>query len=87
MTVAATVAVYPLRQPDYRAIESALEALRSSGLSIDIQPMHTELSGPLDEVFAALRAAFEAACQHGVAVMVLTLTNACTPSSAMASDA
>ncbi|MEN3026525.1 MAG: YkoF family thiamine/hydroxymethylpyrimidine-binding protein [Chlorobiota bacterium] len=77
MTVAATVAVYPLRQQDYRAIEAAIEALRSSGLDVDVQPMHTELSGPLDAVLDALRSAFQVAASHGVAVMTVTLTNAC----------
>lgn len=86
MTVAATVAVYPLRQQDYSAIESAIEALRTSGLSVDVQPMHTELSGPIEEVFAALRTAFQTAAQYGVTVMVLTLTNACTPQSISDSD-
>ncbi len=81
MTVAATVAVYPLRQPDYRAIEAAIAVLHNTGLSVDVQPMHTELSGPIEQVFSALRAAFEAAAAHGVAVMTVTLTNACTPRS------
>jgi hypothetical protein len=44
MMVSATVAVYPLRQPDYRAIEDAIEVLTHSGLSADVQPMHTELT-------------------------------------------
>ncbi len=78
MTVAATVAVYPLRQHDYRAIDAAIAALHASGLPIDVQPMHTELSGPLEAVLNALRAAFEAAAQHGVTVMTVTITNACT---------
>jgi uncharacterized protein YqgV (UPF0045/DUF77 family) len=79
MTVAATVAVYPLRQTDYAAVEAAIEALHSSGLPVEVQPMHSELSGSLEEVFAALRAAFEAAARYGVTVMTVTITNACTP--------
>ncbi|MDT7923225.1 MAG: YkoF family thiamine/hydroxymethylpyrimidine-binding protein [Chlorobiota bacterium] len=79
MMVSATVAVYPLRQPDYRAIEDAIEVLTHSGLSADVQPMHTELTGELDALFEALRQAFLAAARHGVVVMTLTLTNACTP--------
>lgn len=79
MMVAATVAVYPLRQQDYRGIEAAIAVLQSSGLSADVQPMHTELSGPIEDLFAALRAAFEAAAQYGTTVMVVTLTNACAP--------
>ncbi|MCS7176618.1 MAG: thiamine-binding protein [Candidatus Kapabacteria bacterium] len=77
MTVAATVAVYPLRQQDYRAVEAAVEALCSSGLEVDVQPMHTELSGSLDAVLDALRSAFQAAASYGVTVMTVTLTNAC----------
>jgi uncharacterized protein YqgV (UPF0045/DUF77 family) len=41
--------------------------------------MHTELTGELDALFEALRQAFLAAARHGVVVMTLTLTNACTP--------
>lgn len=86
MMVAATVAVYPLRQLDYRAIEAAIAALQESGLSVDVQPMHTELSGPAEEVFAALHRAFEVAASYGVTIMTVTLTNACTPPSAPADN-
>jgi uncharacterized protein YqgV (UPF0045/DUF77 family) len=82
MTVAATVAVYPLRQLDYRAIDAAIAALQHSGLAVDVQPMHTELSGPIEEVFTALRQAFERAAAYGVTIMTVTLTNACMPPSA-----
>ncbi|MCS7170043.1 MAG: thiamine-binding protein [Candidatus Kapabacteria bacterium] len=79
MNVAVTVAVYPLRQTDYQAIEAAIDALRSCGLLVEVQPMHTELSGPIEDVFLALRRAFEAAAHYGITVMTLTLTNACLP--------
>jgi len=50
--------------------------------------MHTEIEGEATIVFEALHAAFKAAAENGMTVMVTTLTNVCgvedgTESSAM----
>ncbi len=77
MRIAATVAVYPLGQQDFRAINRAIEVLRSFSLTIDVQPMHTEIEGEATVVFEALQAAFNAAAEYGMTILVTTLTNVC----------
>lgn len=75
--IQATVAIYPLRQASDTAIDRAIAALQASGLRCEVRPMQTEVLGPADEVFAALRAAFEAAAAVGAAVMTVSVSNAC----------
>lgn len=84
--IQATVAVYPIGQADYAAVDAALEHLRAPGLETEVRAMQTEIGGPADAVFEALRAAFEAAADTGGVVMTVTVSNAC-PVPARASGA
>jgi uncharacterized protein YqgV (UPF0045/DUF77 family) len=78
MRVSAQVSIYPLRQIELSgAIDEALAVFRSHGLQIKIGNMSTVLSGPVEEVFGSLKEAYQRTTQHGDAVMVVTLSNAC----------
>ncbi len=77
MRIAATIAVYPLGQQDFRAIDRAIAVLRSFPLNVDVQPMHTEIEGEAPVVFQALQEAFSVAAELGMTIMVVTLTNVC----------
>jgi uncharacterized protein YqgV (UPF0045/DUF77 family) len=73
----AVVAVYPLGQEGFTAVERALEALRSvEGVTVTVRAMNSELEGEDAAVFEALRRAWAAAAD-GAAVMTITLSNAC----------
>lgn len=69
--------VYPLGATDLGpAVERALEAVRRLGLEVEPGTMSSTMAGSSDEVFAALRDAFEAAASAGC-VLVATVSNAC----------
>ncbi|GBD24098.1 hypothetical protein HRbin29_01771 [bacterium HR29] len=74
--IQATAAVYPLGDAP-GAIEAAIEAVAASGVTYEVRPMQTELRGEPDAVFAAIRAAFDAAAARGGVVMTVTISNAC----------
>jgi uncharacterized protein YqgV (UPF0045/DUF77 family) len=75
--IQAMVAVYPIGQGDYTAVQRAIEQLRARNVSPEVQPMHTQIAGEESDVFAALQAAFAAASTTGAVVMTVTITNAC----------
>ncbi len=77
MVISASLAVYPMGQRDFRAVDAAIEALRAPGLEVSVGPMHTMVTGELREVFEAMARAFEAAAEHGGVVMTVTASNAC----------
>lgn len=77
MAVKALLALYPLRQGDYRAVEKALSALEKGGLDLRVFPTHSEVSGEAEGVFQALKEAFLAAGAEGPLVLWALLTNAC----------
>ncbi|MFN3179538.1 MAG: YkoF family thiamine/hydroxymethylpyrimidine-binding protein [Thermus sp.] len=77
MAVKVLLALYPLLQGDYRAVEKALLALEGSGVDYRTHPTHTELSGEEEAVFQVLKAAFLAAAEEGATVMWALFTNAC----------
>lgn len=58
------------------AIDAALAAVRQRGLRVELGAMSSAVSGPSEEVFAALGSAFEAAASGGC-VLVATVSNAC----------
>lgn len=43
--IQATVAIYPLQQTDYEAVHRAIAALHGAAVTVDVQTMHTEISG------------------------------------------
>ncbi len=76
--VTAQVSLYPLRQASLGpAIERALGILRRRRLVVEPGRMSTLVTGPTDEVFAALRSAFEGVAEGRDVVMVVTVSNAC----------
>lgn len=75
--IQATVAIYPLGQPDNAAVELAIERLRAVGVEARVRSMHTEIAGEEDAVFEALRGAFDAAATRGGVVMTVSVSNAC----------
>jgi uncharacterized protein YqgV (UPF0045/DUF77 family) len=77
LMIQATLAIYPLGAGDFRAIDRAIEALKAANVAMETRAMQTELGGPADAVFGAIRAAFEAAAEEGGVVMTVTVSNAC----------
>jgi uncharacterized protein YqgV (UPF0045/DUF77 family) len=75
--IQATVAIYPLGQADYAAVDLAIEQLHGPGLVVDVRSMQTEIAGDETAVFAALRDAFRAAAAKGGVVMTVSVSNAC----------
>jgi len=80
MGISAQVSVYPLGQEQLGpAIEAVWQAFRAHGVHYRAGTMSTVVEGNDEEVFAALRDAFQAAAKYGSTVMVVTLSNACPP--------
>ena len=76
--ISAQVSIYPLRRRTVgQAIDVALRSLRAHRVEVAPGPMSTVIVGNEDQVFGALRAAFDAACEGGDAVLVATVSNAC----------
>jgi uncharacterized protein YqgV (UPF0045/DUF77 family) len=78
MTISAQVSVYPLRQEHLGpAVESVRSALEEHGLTPQVGPMSTTVTGESGIMFAALAEAFAKAASSGQAVMTMTISNAC----------
>jgi uncharacterized protein YqgV (UPF0045/DUF77 family) len=76
--IRAQVSLYPLRtQRLSDVIGAAVEVFKRHRLDTRPGPMSTMVTGSEAEVFAALSEAFHVAAQHGDAVMVATVSNAC----------
>ena len=76
--ITAQFSLYPLRTTDLGpAIESAVSAIRTSGLEPRVGVMSSYLEGDEEAIFSALRAAFRAAAAQGDAVLIATVSNAC----------
>jgi uncharacterized protein YqgV (UPF0045/DUF77 family) len=74
--MACQFSVYPLRQPTASpGVEAAVGAVAGEGVSVRVQPLSTLMTGDEDTLFAALRAAFDAARAHGSTVLIATLTS------------
>ena len=76
--ISAQVSLYPLGQAELApAIQEVLDALAAKGLPLQTGSMSTLTWGDDQTVFEALREGFHRATQHGPAVMVITISNAC----------
>lgn len=75
--IQATIAIYPLGQETSAAVHRAVDSLQRAGVEYETRAMQTELRGMPDEVFAAIRAAYDAAAEEGGVVMSTTISNAC----------
>jgi len=77
MQVSCQFALYPLGVERLGPqVDKALAVVSAHGLQVQPGPMATLVSGPLDDVFAALADAFRSAAATGV-VLVATVSNAC----------
>ncbi len=78
MQVSAQVSVYPLGQVEIApAVQAVWDALESFDLSYTAGAMSTVVEGTSEDVFAALRQAFEAVADTGATVMAVTVSSAC----------
>lgn len=78
MTTSAQISVYPLRQEHLGpAVESVRSALKEHGLTPQVGPMSTTVTGENGIMFAALADAFAKAASNGQVVMTITISNAC----------
>lgn len=74
----AQFSLYPLHTEHLGpAIGAALAAIHDAGLAVEVGRMSTSVEGTDDEVFSALRVAFQAAAGHGDVVLVVAVSNAC----------
>jgi uncharacterized protein YqgV (UPF0045/DUF77 family) len=75
--VSCQFSVYPLGVAELgEGIDAAMAAVGRRGMSVEGGAMSSTMVGPSDDVFAALRDAFEAAAS-GACVLVATVSNAC----------
>jgi uncharacterized protein YqgV (UPF0045/DUF77 family) len=78
MAILAQVSIYPLRQTELSSsIDSVLEVFEKSKIFFKEGKMSTLVEGEPDQVFKALKEAFEKADEIGDFSMVITLSNAC----------
>ena len=78
MTSSAQISVYPLRQEHFgSAVESVRIALEEHGLTPQVGPMSTTVTGEGGILFAALADAFARVAASGELVMTITISNAC----------
>lgn len=76
--ISAQVSIYPLGQDSLSpAIDVAIRILRQHGLSVEVGPMSTLVSGEDDALFTALHAAFREVATEGGVAMVSTFSNSC----------
>lgn len=76
--IAAQVSLYPLGQESLSpAIDEALGIFHQHGLEVQPGAMSTVLAGDDEEVFGALREAFQRTAEQAPVVMVVTFSNAC----------
>jgi uncharacterized protein YqgV (UPF0045/DUF77 family) len=67
--------IYPLRQARLQpSVEAAVRAAGKGGLEVAVGKLSTVAVGDEEAVFAALRAAFDAARANGPTVMVATIS-------------
>ena len=73
--VACQFSVYPLCQADIDTpVQAAIAAVAHEGVAVKVGNLSTLFHGGEADVFAALRAAFQAVQAHGPAVLVATMT-------------
>jgi len=78
MTILAQVSLYPLRQDELStAIDSALRVFEEYKIYYKKGEMSTLIEGEPEQIFKALKEAFEKAGEVGDVSMVVTLSNAC----------
>jgi len=78
MTISAQVSLYPLRQTELSPpIDSTLQVFEKYQLLYEKGEMSTLVHGEPEQIFKALKEAFEKAAEVGDVSMVITISNAC----------
>jgi len=78
MRVQAEVSIYPLRTATLMdSIDLFVRHLRRGGLSVEVGPISSHVSGECGGMFRALGEAFEAAARQSDVVVTVKVTNAC----------
>lgn len=76
--ISAQVSIYPLGQDSLSpAINEAIHILRQQGLTVEVGPMSSLVTGEDDVLFTALHAAFREVAAAGGVAMVSTFSNSC----------
>lgn len=87
MKIQAEVSLYPLRTAALmESIESFLGHLRRRGLSVEIGPMSSRISGECRNMFYALSEALEAVGRESDVVLTVKVSNACPRTSGTVPD-
>ncbi|HHY45758.1 MAG TPA: hypothetical protein GX506_00465 [Firmicutes bacterium] len=75
--ISAEVSLYPMEKVNSdEVIKDSLKALTANGLSLQVGPLSTRVSGPDDAIWTGLRALFDRAQAHGGEIaMVVTVAN------------
>ena len=78
MKIQAEVSVYPLRTEELSgSIDAFCRSLTDDGLELVFGPMSTRVSGESEEVFDAIKRAFDKIARHYEVVLNVKLSNAC----------
>ena len=78
MFLAAQVSLYPLHQAKLSpVIDKALGIFKQHGLEVTPGSMSSVVSGDDEELFAAIKEAFQQTSEQGEMVMIITISNAC----------
>jgi len=78
MKIQAEVSVYPLRTEELSgSIDAFCRSLTDDGLELVLGPMSTRVSGESEQVFNALKRAFDRTARHCQVVLNVKLSNAC----------
>ena len=87
MRVQAEMSLYPLRTAELsEPISVFCQSLTRRGLTVDIGPMSTRITGRSAEIFRALHDAFVEAAQGHQAVLTVKLSKACPNESPLSTD-
>lgn len=74
----AQFSLYPLKTRDLGPpLDAAVAAVRERGIAVEVGAVSSTISGGDEELFGALRSAFQAAAAYGDVVLVATVSNAC----------
>lgn len=77
--LAAQVSLYPLGHEDLGpAVDAVIDVFRAHDLRVEPGPMSTIVAGDDAKLFEALHEATRVATSSGRAVLVITVSNACT---------
>ena len=78
MRVEAEVSLYPLGEPHLsHPIQAFVKVFEDQDCEVDVGQMSTLVKGDTDQVFAALKAGYEAAAAEGGCVLIVHACNAC----------